>query len=40
MDEGAQGWTWGDAGLMHWMARGEEFAEGAFGTVWTAGVCH
>lgn len=40
MDEGAQGWSWGDAGLMHWTAQREEFPAANFSTVWTMGVCH
>jgi uncharacterized protein YwqG len=40
MDEGAQGWGWGDAGLMHWMVQRDEFTSASFSTVWSIGVCH
>jgi hypothetical protein len=40
MAEGAEGWGWGDSGLMHWMARGGAFANAAFPTAWAIGVCH
>lgn len=40
MAEGEEEWSWGDAGMLHWMARADEFANANFSSVWAIGVCH
>lgn len=38
--EGKEGWTWGDAGLMHVMVREDNWTDGEFTLAWGIGVCH
>ncbi|MGE4072839.1 MAG: DUF1963 domain-containing protein [Lysobacterales bacterium] len=37
--EGPEGWTWGDAGLMHLMVLSEQWSVGQFDPVWSIGAC-
>lgn len=36
--EGNEGWTWGNAGLLHWMVRAQDWSRAEFATAWAIGV--
>ena len=40
LSEGKEGWTWGDAGLMHILVSNENWPRAEFDAAWGLGVCH
>jgi uncharacterized protein YwqG len=40
LPEGKEGWTWGDAGLMHVAVREDQWRAADFSPAWGIGVCH
>lgn len=40
LSEGKEGWTWGDAGLLHVLVRDEQWQSARFSPAWAIGVCH